>query len=243
MSAAGKQGPLFEGPSLRVGCSSEFRAHMCRLTLHLVNTDSASITNLKLTSAESGEVNIQVMQNPPSSLDGNKTDATKIQIQLECMKPFMESPEVTLTYSIHGITYEFPLKLPISPFSFCEPVSLDGPAYMSRWKLLEGEDRESQEVFQSGQSLSVDVVSHIKQSIFPSLHIAIADGLDSDVTVTGCCSFRTGTMSPDGSGMIVIGALMRLEADVNSGRYRITVRAKHGKVAVALKNTIKAILG
>ena len=40
-----------------------------------------------------------------------------------------------------------------------------------------------------------------------------------------------------------IQAMVRLEADVNQNRFRITVRTKHATVSLALKNILKAQLG
>jgi hypothetical protein len=66
--------------------------------------------------------------------------------------------------------------------------------------------------------------------------------LDSDTTFTACASFRTGTPAPDGNGLLSVGCMLRLEADPAQSRVRITARAKHGKVAVAVKNVLKAQL-
>jgi len=70
------------------------------------------------------------------------------------------------------------------------------------------------------------------------LKLGLAADLDSDTTITGCTSFRTGTMGPDGAA-ISVGAMIRLEADVAGGRFRATVRSKNGPVAQALKNAFK----
>jgi hypothetical protein len=62
-----------------------------------------------------------------------------------------------------------------------------------RWKSLEAEKTESQEIFQLTKKIDSAYLSHVRSTIIPALHIGAAIGLDSDTTVTGSCSFQTGT--------------------------------------------------
>jgi hypothetical protein len=109
-------------------------------------------------------------------------------------------------------------------------------------KLWLGEDREVQDVFQSGKPITPQLIKFIREVCAPALKVGQAQGLDTETTFTGCATFRTGTAAPDGSGLVSVGAMMRLEADPAGGRIRITARAKHGKVAAAIKNAFKAQL-
>ena len=111
---------------------------------------------------------------------------------------------------------------------------------MPRWKALEGEDREVQEVFSSAVPITAQLMQEIRSVYAPALHLGLATGLDTDLTVTGCASFRTGTPAPEGGGNISIGVMMRLEADISGNRFRVTVRAKHKLISMALKNVLKA---
>ncbi|CAE7565460.1 ap2a1-1, partial [Symbiodinium microadriaticum] len=173
-------------------------------------------------------------------------DSTKLTLLVECMKPFDSAPELTLSFTeVSGGSrkqYVYPLRLPITAAAFCDPVVLDSASYMPRWKALEGEDREVQEVFASSKPVTADLVNHIRQSVVPGLKLGLANGLDSALTVNACASFRTGTPAPDGAGNIAVGAMMRLEGDAAGNRFRITVRAKHPLIAKALKNVLKAEL-
>lgn len=47
------------------------------------------------------------------------------------------------------------------------------------------------------------LISTLRNKIIPALHIGLAQGLDSDTTVTGSCSFRTGTVGADGAPIAV----------------------------------------
>ena len=85
-------------------------------------------------------------------------------------------------------------------------------------------------------------MTSIRNTLGPALKLGPATGLDTETTYTACATFRTGTTAPDGSGLISVGGMMRLEADAAQGRVRVTARAKHGTVALAMKNAIKAHL-
>ena len=57
--------------------------------------------------------------------------------------------------------------------------------------------------------------------------------------VTAASTFRTGAVGANGQ-RVSIGCLLKLEA--RGSHFRLTVRAVHGKIAVALKNVVKAQL-
>ena len=98
-----------------------------------------------------------------------------------------------------------------------------------------------QEIFPASSPISPDTMHWIKGTVFPSLHIGIASELDTVTTCTGCCSFRTGTLNAEGVP-IAVGAMLRLEGDFVQQRYRLTVRAKHKTISVAIMNLLKQIL-
>ena len=104
-----------------------------------------------------------------------------------------------------------------------------------------GQDREVQEVFESGKQVTPQLMNSIRNTVGPALKLGQATGLDSDTTFTACATFRTGTTSQDGS-LISVGGMMRLEADPAHNRIRITARAAHGTIALAMKNVVKSLL-
>jgi AP-2 complex subunit alpha len=167
-------------------------------------------------------------------------------LAIECLKPFSDAPEMTVSFTevSRGVRtrYLYPLRLPITATCFFEPIVLDKNDFMQRWKALEGEDKEVQEVFTSGQPITPQLIQSIRSVHAPALHLGLGVGLDTDTTVTACASFRTGTPNPEGGGNLSIGAMMRLEGDAAGGRFRITVRTKHKQISLALKNVIKAQL-
>ena len=51
--------------------------------------------------------------------------------------------------------------------------------------------------------------------------------------------YYIGTMGPDGVTPVIVGVMVRIEADYNGGRFRVTVRSSVQSIAQALKNAIK----
>ena len=109
---------------------------------------------------------------------------------------------------------------------------------MARWKTLESEKGEQQEVFTASKPIDASTLAFIRQQLVPALKLGLAEGLDNENTVTGCSSFRTGTPGPDGNPLAV-GGMIRIEADAKGNRFRVTVRAKHPAIALALKEAYK----
>ena len=185
-----------------------------------------------------------MLQEPSSRI--SLADSTKLTLLVECLKPFDSAPEMLVSFTeVSGPSrkhYSYTLRLPITAAAFCDPVVLDSAGYMPRWKALEGEDREVQEVFSSVRPVTPDLINHIRTVVVPGLKLGLANGLDSALTVTACASFRTGTPSPDGGGNVAVGVMLRLEGDAAGNRFRITVRAKHPLISKALKNVLKAEL-
>lgn len=85
-------------------------------------------------------------------------------------------------------------------------------------------------------------MARIRSIVYPALHIGIESGIDTETTVTGSCSFRTGTLNAEGNP-VAIGALVRLEADIVNRKVRVTVRAKHILISEAIKSAIQTELG
>ena len=227
---------------LRISAAAEFRAHQGRIAVFLLNKTSGTINNLAVNLPTNDSLGLK-KQDPPSVVQPN--EEVKLLLAVECIRPFTEIPELTFDFVTLSGAFSYNLLLPCTVASFAEPIIIEKADYMMRWKSLEGEGRETQEVFTCNPNLpaSVELVGKIKSSLFPALHLGLAPGLDSETTATACCSIRTGTLAQDGVTNVSVGAMVRLEADINGGRYRITVRAKHPSVAHALRDLVKAHLG
>lgn len=239
----GKFATLFENSVIQITLQSEYRAHQGRVLVQFHNkTDE--IQDLTATIPSSIDYFRIQKNDPPTRI--SLADQGKMTLAIECLKPFSDAPELTVSFTevSRGVRtrYLYPLRLPIAATCFFEPIVLEKNDFMQRWKALEGEDKEVQEVFTSGQPISSQLIQTIRSVHVPALHLGLGVALDTELTVTACASFRTGTPNPEGGGNVSIGAMMRLEGDASGGRFRITVRAKHKHISLALKNVMKAQL-
>jgi hypothetical protein len=84
------------------------------------------------------------------------------------------------------------LSCPVFSFSFTSLCFLSNPALSHPIPLLA-----------VTQKVDSNFIENVRSKIFPALHIGLALELDSETTITGSCSFRTGTPGADGSPIAV----------------------------------------
>lgn len=234
------QGVLFQNNVVQLRVQHEYRASQGRIALHIVNTGSQEITNIRVEIPEVPHLRFQIQ---PPSVRAPVGDQTTMQIAVECMQPFADAPEVHVAFTVGAQNYLYPLRLPIVATSFFEPVVLDNTNFMQRWQSLAGGDREAQEVFQSSKPITAELMAQVRQMLSQALHVGEGQGLDpTPFTFTGAATFRTGTVGPDGVTKVSVGCMMRLEANAAVNAFRITARAVHGRVAEGLRNVLKAQL-
>lgn len=241
ISPSGQVRILFEDQNITINYVGEFRNHQGRLSFQIVNKAPTPINDL--TSLTQSTDMLRVTQQGPSpSVSVGTSD--RLQLNVDCMRPFDDDLVLKLSYSCGGspmVTYNIPL--PVKVTAFFTPITLDKNVFMERWKAINGADEEIQETFSSSQPISAEFMQSLRNSILPNLNIGMATDIDSATTATGCSTFRTGSMGPDGVTPIVIGAMMRLEADVASGKFRITVHSKNKAVGAGLLSVVKSVLG
>ena len=228
---------IYENELFLVSFMGEYKAHKGRASITFMNkSHSETITNLSVTIPTVEYMTIN-KQDPPSSMSPGQD--VRMMLALECMRPFCESPSMNISFITSGQKkYMLELKLPVAACSFFEPIQADKDTYMSRWKLLEADKTEVQDIFQIPSPITPDVMNRLRNTLFPSFHIGLAVGIDSGTTATGSCSFRTGTLNAEGAP-IAVGAMVRLEADVPNNRFRLTCRAKHALIVQSIVKLMK----
>jgi len=237
-------GVLFESEMLQIGIKQDYRGSQGRVALFYGNKTTGELSNFKAELVSVSFLRVQ-SQDPPTSVGAG--EQVKHHLAVEVLKPFdfSEAPSLILSFiSSQGQDYSYTLPLPVVPTSFFEPVTLAAPDFMARWRSLEGQNRERQEVIQ--QPLNFDYESSglvaFRAKILDGLHLAQAQGIDqNDLSLSAAGSLRTGTLGSDGS-KISVGALVRIEINSQVKALRVTARAVHGTVAAALVNTIKALV-
>ena len=238
-------GVLFENEVLQIGIKQDYRGSQGRVALFYGNKTTGELSNFKAELATVSFLRVQSQDPPPTIGAGQQA---KHQLAVEVLKPFdyPEAPFLLLSFTSpsSGQTYSYSLPLPIVPTCFFEPVTLAASDYMTRWRSLEGQNRERQEVIQQPPNFNYESSGLVafRAKILDGLHLAQAQGIDqNDLSLSAVGSLRTGTAGPDGS-KISVGALVRIEVNAQVRAVRVTARAVHGTVAAALVNTIKALV-
>lgn len=226
--------PLLSTDLVNIYIAHDYRAHQGRLALTVSNKSAHDIQGLSATFPSSDAI---VFKQQGLSSHLSSGEESIMQIAADCMKPFSESPTMELAFTLRGSNHRYQIPLPVSVCSFCEPLPMDKATYMARWKAITADGTENQLVFPAGKVVNGELLSFIKNNLFPNSKIGVAEGLDNEKTATGSCTFLTGTAGADGK-RVAVGALMRLEGDPANNKFRITVRATHPTVSLGLKNFI-----
>ena len=115
--------------------------------------------------------------------------------------------------------------------------------FVRLWAALDGQNREQQMVWNTSTLIDSERMARIKTAVFEQgLHLAIIEGVDqNEYIVSAAGQFCTSMVSPSGA-KVSVGCLVRLEANAQQSAFRVTVRAAHGVLSIALKNVIKAQL-
>jgi AP-2 complex subunit alpha len=133
---AGKTTTLYEDAFVRLSISFEYRAHQGRLVLYANNLHSDDLSNVHFEFPPVDFMRITTTQDVSSNI--NFGEQSKALLSVECLRPFGDAPEFTFSFVAQNATHTYPLRLPVIAACFFEPVVLDKPAYMQRWKALEG---------------------------------------------------------------------------------------------------------
>lgn len=233
IAPAGQKCTLFEDKSFLITIQSDYRGQHGRLSLFLFNKTSSSFRDVSIVIPEVNYLLVKVLP-MADTLPGG--DEARLQIAIECKRPFSEFPNVLVSFTSSGVEHEQTLQLPLTVASFFEPVPTDKITYLSRWQSL---GNEVQEVFSSAKPIDNILLAFLRNTLIHGLKIGLAEGLDiSDKTITGSASLRTGTAGSDGN-LVSVGVMFRLEADCSQNRFRITVRSKHALLSSGLKNVFK----
>jgi AP-2 complex subunit alpha len=239
---------LFENDIVSIDCIAEYRGAQGRLTLNVYNKSDHDVTGVAfdVQTVFEGEY-LAVKVNPPAATSMGSMDAIKLQVAIASRRPFsgepQQAPTCTVRFSQHGTAREVPLRLPTTACSFCEPLQISKDQYMAAWRALDGTPQQ-QAVFALGPSLGSitdTLMEKLRTNLFPKLHLGLVDGIDNANSVTSACSFKTTTLGPNGQPLSVEG-YVRMEGDRAGGRFRLTARAKHPKIAQALCQLLQSQL-
>jgi len=220
---------LFTTPTLlSVTWAGEVRGAQGRFALFCTALTSLP-SNVKMELQQAPPAGLNVVFTAAETNPLNTNDEGRIMLAIEATRPFAYSDTVRLSLLIKSEIVKS-VTLPVSLITFCTPLPMDKATYMTRWKAITAPGTEAQQVFNvEGKAVDERFMQGVKDTVFAML--GPAEGLDADNrTITGGLTFNTSAA--------VVGALLRLEADYATGRFRITVRSTNATVATAIKEYV-----
>ena len=242
-------GVLFENTMLQVGVKHEYVGAQGRISVFFGNLHSSPLQNFKVRVDQPDHLRMQ-MQGTQDLIDDGEYDSTgctvatktqaKLMILLEVTAPFDDAPSMRITFDTEeGEHHDYPLRLPLVATCFMEPVNLDPGAFMQRWKSLEGQERECQEVMKlppNAPEIDEEYMARVSKIIVDGLKFGRCQGVDpTPWTVSGAATFRTGAQDMNGNN-INVGCLVRVEANPRANAFRVTTRTLHPLCSKAIKN-------
>lgn len=240
-------GVLFENALLQVGVKHEYQGSQGRITVFFGNLGSNLLKHFRVSIDDCDHLRMQ-KQGTEGLLDdeegGGCSVAVRTQAKLlllvEVMAPFDDAPAMRVKFeTTEGIRHEYPLRLPIVATCFMEPVILEAGAFMQRWKSLEGQERECQEIVKAPQNapdIDEEYMDRITTIVTEGLKFGRCAGCDpTPWTVSGAATFRTGSKDKNGNN-INVGCLVRVEANPQARAFRVTTRTLHPLCSKAVKN-------
>lgn len=242
-------GVLFENALLQVGVKHEYVGAQGRISVFFGNLGQSPLLHFRALMEEVDHFRVQ-KQGTQGLLDededeeGGATVAVRTQAKLllivECTAPFDDAPALRVSFETEeGELHEYPLRLPIVATCFMEPVTLEPGAFMQRWRSLEGQERECQEVVKAPPNappIDEEYMDRIAAIVTNGLKFGRCQGCDpTPWTVSGAATFRTGAKDQKGNN-INVGCLVRVEANPQAGAFRVTTRTLHPLCSRAIKN-------
>jgi AP-2 complex subunit alpha len=226
-------GVLFENSLLQVGVKHEYVGSQGRITVFFGNLGSDAVHGFKVRVEDCDHLRMQ-KQGTEGLVDDEDGEGegcivavrtqAKLLLLVECMAPFDDAPAMRICFeTAEGERHEYPLRLPIVATCFMEPVTLEAAPFMQRWKSLEGQERECQEVVKvptSSPAIDEDYMQRIASIMTDGLKFGRCEGCDpTPWTVSGAATFRTGSKDKSGN-FINVGCLVRVEANPQAGAFR-----------------------
>ena len=238
-------GVLFENPIIQVGVKHEYRGSQGRVQIFFGNNSASSqMTNFKADIPSVPYLRVQA-QGTDGITAGTATIAPKtqgkLQLMVEVLSPFADAAEIRLSFALDGVQYDYPLRLPVVATCFNSAVTdLDAGNFMQRWKALTG-DKEQQEIVQKA-GIDEAMMSKLAAAFSSGFRFSKTPGLDATPnTLSGAATFRSGAKDQNGNP-ITVGCLLRIEANMGAGAFRVTARTLHPTCSKAVKNVVVATI-
>ncbi|PWW72994.1 Adaptor protein complex AP-2 alpha subunit [Tuber magnatum] len=214
------EGVLYEDVQIQVGLRSEYRANMGCVILYYTNKSTVAIGSFTTTinNNSPGLVTINTQNTPDPIVPAD----SQIQqtLMLENTGVFPEAPTIRISY-LAGALQALTLKLPVILTKFMEPAELSSEDFFKRWKQIGG-TREAQKVFGIAVKGHTIELSRTRK-VLEGFRWGVLDGVDPNKK-----NFVGASVLHTTSGKF--GCLLRLEPNLETKMYRLTIRATDEKV-------------
>ena len=137
-------------------------------------------------------------------------------MNMECKNVFFQPPLLDIKFSVGGTPHHLLLKLPVMINKFCEPTTMTSQDFFKRWKQLSGPSQESQRIFSAKLPMDKEAIS----SKLLGYGISVITGIDpnpDNLVSAGVINTKS----------MLVGCLLRLEPNIQTQMYRLTVRTSH----------------
>ncbi|RPA91944.1 Adaptor protein complex AP-2 alpha subunit [Choiromyces venosus 120613-1] len=214
------EGVLYEDVQIQIGLRSEYRTNMGCVILYYTNRSSAAIGSFTATVNNNSPgmitINTQNTPDPIVPADGQIQQT----LMLESTGVFPEAPTIRISY-LAGALQALTLKLPVILTKFMEPAELSSEDFFKRWKQIGGA-REAQKVFGIAVKGHTIELSRTKK-VLEGFRWGVLDGVDPNKK-----NFVGASVLHTTGGKF--GCLLRLEPNLETKMYRLTIRATDEKV-------------
>eukprot|EP01116_Phalansterium_solitarium_P008312 TRINITY_DN2199_c2_g1_i1.p1 TRINITY_DN2199_c2_g1~~TRINITY_DN2199_c2_g1_i1.p1 ORF type:complete len:1056 (-),score=242.90 TRINITY_DN2199_c2_g1_i1:162-3329(-) len=216
----GSEGVIFKDDIIQIGFKSEHSKNLGRMMIYYGNNQPFPITAFNVVIRQHSAVQIQAA--PVPEVITPRQQVTQL-LQMNAVSEFSEAPEMLISFTCAGKSYNLTFKLPILVTKFVEPMKINGPEFFQRWNGL-GLAVEQQKVFNIQKPVSIPAVQSL---VSQALHLGVLHGVDpnnNNLVCAGC--FHSATNQ--------IPILFRIESNPSAQAFRVTVRCSSPSISNAL---------
>jgi len=224
------RGLLYDNAHVQIGVALSFVGKLAKIQLYYGNKSPSAMRNFRV---EFDQIPELLWKIEGVKSDVEPKEQVRQRVQLVCVRPFAQSPRITVSFKVGASTHTYPLAMPVTSASFVGAKTMDSATFMSTWKSLNADGQTAQQLVPiDGRPMSeiAELLTGEKR-----LGLSRVTGIDRDPSSSVTCAglFETKTVK--------VGCMLRV--DVADGSFRVTVRSGSavlsGAICKALSNLIK----
>jgi AP-2 complex subunit alpha len=213
-------GFLYRDERLQIGVKSQVQAGVFHIMLYFGNASGGDLNDFMVVAPTVDYLQIVTKAIAPVVPAGQQVSQL---FSVGCLKEFVPSPVLQVTFTSRGQAYHVPLKLPVILTKYVVGATMDAGQYFGAWKQFAPEQNlEHQAVVKASQAT---VQSPFMADIVRRYGLTVLTGVDANpnnVVAAGNFVTVTGAATP---------ILIRLEGNPQVNMVRVSVRAGTAGVA------------